>query len=44
MGSTLSCGLARSRNLVGRDPTRVIVSSGPGIQPCSQSGNRVMDA
>jgi len=37
--SSISCGLARSRSLVGEKPTQVAVSHGPGIQPCRCSGN-----
>src|SRR4030043_1083483 len=32
-GSSISCGLARSRSLVGEKPTQVTASHGPGIQP-----------
>ena len=39
MGSPISCGLARSRSLVGEKPIQVAVSHGPGIQPCRYSGN-----
>jgi hypothetical protein len=38
------CDLARSRNRVGANPTRVAVSHGPGIEPCSQRGNSLIDA
>jgi len=38
--SSISCGLARPRSLVGEKPTQVAVSHGPGIQPCRCSGNR----
>jgi len=37
--SSISCGLARSRSLVGEKPTQVAGSHGPGIQPCRCSGN-----
>jgi len=37
--SSISCGLARSRSLVGEKPTQVAVSHGPGIEPCRCSGN-----
>ena len=43
-GSSISCGLARPRSLVGEKPTQVAVSHGPGIEPCRCSGNRVLDA
>ena len=42
--SSISCGLARSRSLVGGKPTQVAFSYGPGIQPCRCSGNRTLDA
>ena len=44
MGSSISCGLARSCSLVGEKPTRVAVSHGPGIEPCRCGGNSVVDA
>jgi len=44
LGSPISCGLARSRSLVGEKPTQVAASRGPGIQPCRCSGNRMLDA
>jgi hypothetical protein len=34
MGSSIRCGLARPRSLVGGKPTQVAVSHEPGIQPC----------
>ena len=37
--SSIRCGLARPRSLVGGRPTQVAVSYGPGIQPCRYSGN-----
>ena len=37
--SSISCGLARSRSLVGEKPTQVTVSHGPGIEPCRCPGN-----
>ena len=37
--SSISCGLARPRSLVGEKPTQVTVSHGPGIEPCRCSGN-----
>ena len=43
-GQAFGCGLARPRNLVGESPTQVTVSHGPGIKPCSQPGNRLIDA
>ena len=43
-GVSFGCGLARPRNLVGESPTQVTVSHGPGIKPCSQPGNRLIDA
>jgi hypothetical protein len=42
--SSISCGLARPRSLVGGKPTQVAVSHGPGIEPCRCSGNRMLDA
>jgi len=39
MVSSISCGLARPRSLVGGKPTQVTVSHGLGIQPCRCSGN-----
>ena len=39
MVSSISCGLARPRSLVGEKPTQVTVSHGPGIGPCRCSGN-----
>ena len=39
MVSSISCGLARPRSLVGEKPTQVAGSHGPGIQPCRCSGN-----
>ena len=42
--SSIRCGLARSRSLVGGKPTQVAVSHGPGIQPCRCTGNRMLDA
>jgi hypothetical protein len=38
------CDLARSRNRVGANPTQVTASHGPGIEPCSQWGNSLIDA
>ena len=38
------CDLARLRNRVGVNPTQVAVSHGPGIEPCSQWGNPLIDA
>ena len=37
--SSVRCGLARPRSLVGEKPTQVAVSHGPGIQPCRCSSN-----
>ena len=44
VGSPISSGLAMPRNLAGANPAQVTASHGPGIQPCSQSGNRLIDA
>jgi hypothetical protein len=38
------CDLARSRNRVGANPIQVAASHGPGIEPCSQWGNSLIDA
>jgi len=43
-GSPISSDLAMSRNLAGENPAQVTASHGPGIQPCSQRGNRLIDA
>ena len=43
-GYVWGCDLARLRNRVGANPTRVAVSRGPGIEPCSQRGNSLIDA
>ena len=43
-GSPISSGLAMPRNLAGANSAQVTASYGPGIQPCSQSGNRLIDA
>lgn len=40
----LRCDLARSWNPVGEMPTCITASHGRSIQPCSQSGNGVVDA
>ena len=40
----VSSGLAMPHILVGVSPTRVTASHGPGIEPCSQSGDRLIDA
>jgi len=37
------CGLAMSRNLVGANPTWVIVSREPSIEPCGTHGNGRVD-
>jgi hypothetical protein len=37
-------GLAMPRSLAGANPAQVTVSHGPGIEPCRQSGNGVLDA
>ena len=39
-----SSGLAMPRILAGGNPVRVTASHGPGIEPCSQSGNGLVDA
>jgi len=39
-----SSGLAMLHILAGGDPARVTASHGPGIEPCSQSGNGLVDA
>lgn len=39
-----SSGLAMPRTLVDVNPTWVTASHGPGIEPCSQSGNGLVDA
>jgi hypothetical protein len=38
--SSISCGLARPRGLIGEKPNQVAVSHGPGIEPyrCSEAG------
>ena len=38
------CGLAMSRSLVGGNPTWVIVSREPSIEPCGAHGNGRVDA
>ena len=38
------CGLAMSRSLVGANPTWVIVSREPSIEPCGATGNGRVDA
>ena len=38
------CGLAMSRSLVGGNPTWVIVSREPSIEPCGANGNGRVDA
>ena len=38
------CGLAMSRSLVGANPTWVIVSREPSIEPCGANGNGRVDA
>ena len=43
-GSPISSDLAMSRNLAGENPAQVTASHGRGIQPCSQRGNRRIDA
>ena len=42
--SSIGCGLARPRGLIGGKPIQVADSHGPGIQPCRYSGNRMLDA
>ena len=44
VGSPISCDLALSCNLAGANPAQVTASPGPGIQPCSQCGDRLIDA
>ena len=39
-----SSGLAMPRILAGGNPVRVTASHGPGIEPCSQSGDGLVDA
>ncbi len=43
-GSLISSDLAMSRNLAGGKPAQVTASHGPGIQPCSQIGDSLIDA
>jgi hypothetical protein len=43
-GSPISSGLAMARNLAGANSAQATASHGPGIQPCNQSGNRLIDA
>jgi len=42
-GSPISSKLAMSRNLASENPAQVTASHGPGIQPRSQSGNRLIE-
>jgi len=37
-------GLAMPRSLAGANPAQVTASHGPGIEPCRQSGNGLLDA
>jgi len=43
-GSPISSDLALSCHLAGANPAQVTASHGPVIQPCSQSGNTLIDA
>lgn len=40
----VSSGLAMPHILAGGNPARVTASHGPGIEPCSQSGDGLVDA
>ncbi len=40
----VSSGLARPHILAGVTPARATASHGPGIEPCSQRGNGLIDA
>ena len=43
-GKRGQCGLAMSRSLVGANPTWVVVSREPSIEPCGAHGNGRVDA
>jgi len=38
------CGMAMSRMRAGVEPARVAASHGPGIEPCGEDGNGIVDA